>query len=186
MTAVADLWLPILVAAVAVFVVSSLIHMALQYHKHDYVKLPGEDKILEAMRGVQPGSYRFPCADTMKEMCGPEMTAKMVRGPVGSMTVIPSGPMRMGKALGQWFVLCVVICFFTGYISGLSLAHGAQFMAVFRVATTVALLGFGFSSVTDSIWKGLSWGVTAKFVLDGILYALATGAVFAWLWPKLM
>jgi hypothetical protein len=187
MTAVADLWLPILLAAVFVFVVSSLVHMVLQYHKNDYVMLPSEDKVLDAMRaaGVQPGSYRFPCANSMKEMCTPEMTAKMVRGPVGSMTVIPSGPMSMGKALFQWFVLCIVICFFTAYIGGLSLGHGAAFMQVFRVTTTVAFLGFGFNSACDSIWKGVSWGITAKFILDGILYSLAAGATFAWLWPEL-
>ena len=32
-------------------------------------------------------------------------------------------------------------------------------------------------------WKGVSWGITFKFVIDGLLYGLATGAVFAWLWP---
>ena len=46
-----------------------------------------------------------------------------------------------------------------------------------------AILGYAFSSVDESIWKGLSWNVTAKFVFDGVLYGLATGAAFAWLWP---
>ena len=42
----ADLWLPILVAAVLVFVVSSVIHMVLQYHKPDYRKLAKEEEVL--------------------------------------------------------------------------------------------------------------------------------------------
>ena len=34
-----------------------------------------------------------------------------------------------------------------------------------------------------SIWKGLRWSVTIKFVIDGIIYGLVTAATFAWMWP---
>ena len=37
----AALWLPILLSAVIVFVVSSILHMALPFHKNDYRQLPG-------------------------------------------------------------------------------------------------------------------------------------------------
>ena len=47
----------------------------------------------------------------------------------------------------------------------------------------LALLVYGFSNVNDSIWKGVSWGVTFKFVFDGCLYAAVTGLTFWWLWP---
>jgi len=58
----------------------------------------------------------------------------------------------------------------------------------FALTTSIALcaaafLGYALWSVNDSIWKGVAWSTTLKFVLDGLLYALATGAVFAWLWP---
>ncbi|MCI0651739.1 MAG: hypothetical protein L0Z55_07635 [Planctomycetes bacterium] len=180
-----DLWIPIIAAAVAVFVVSSIIHMVLPIHRGDFKKLPGEAAVLEAMRtqGVQPGSYMFPCAGSMKEMCTPEMTAKMNQGPVGNMTVLPSGPFSMGKSLLQWFVYSVVIGVFVAYIAGLGLARGADFMAVFRFTGAAAVLGYALSNVCDSIWKGVSWGITAKFIFDGVLYGLATGAVFGWLWP---
>ena len=56
-------------------------------------------------------------------------------------------------------------------------------MSVFRIAGTVAILGYAFSNVTDSIWKSISWGTTCKFVVDGIVYGLVTAATFAWLWP---
>ena len=185
MPALADLWLPILVAAVLVFVVSSLVHMVLQIHKNDFDPLPNEAKVTEALRaaGLQPGSYRFPECKSMKEMNAPEMQEKLRRGPVGMLTVFPNGPMAMGKALGQWFVFCIVVGVFVAYLAGLSVPRGADFMAVFRVTTTVAFIGFSLSSVCDSIWKGVSWGVTAKFVFDGILYAVSTGVAFAWLWP---
>ncbi len=44
------LWLPILLSAVIVFVASSIMHMALPYHRNDYKKLPDEDKVLPALR----------------------------------------------------------------------------------------------------------------------------------------
>jgi len=40
MTALTALWLPILVSAVAVFVVSSIIHMTPLWHKTDYPRIP--------------------------------------------------------------------------------------------------------------------------------------------------
>jgi hypothetical protein len=76
------LWLPILLSAVFVFIVSSILHMAIPIHKGDFSKLPDEDKLLAAMRthGVVPGDYMFPCPTSMKDMASPEMTAKFKQG----------------------------------------------------------------------------------------------------------
>ncbi|MEO6594658.1 MAG: hypothetical protein ABIP94_07880 [Planctomycetota bacterium] len=185
MTTLAAFWLPILLSAVFVFLISSAIHMALQIHKGDYKKLPNEDATLDALRqlAVPAGQYMFPCAASMTDMGSPEMVAKMQRGPVGMMIVRAQGSMNMGKALGQWFALCLVIGFFTAYLTGNALHPGASDMQVFRFAGAVAVLGHSFSSVNDSIWKGVSWSTTLKYVGDGIAYGLATGATFAWLWP---
>ena len=70
-----QLWLPILLSAVFVFIVSSIIHMVLQTHNSDVKKMNNEEAVLEAMRtnGVAPGSYMFPRAGSMKEMGTPEM-----------------------------------------------------------------------------------------------------------------
>jgi hypothetical protein len=180
-----DLWLPIVLSAVFVFVVSSVIHMALPIHKKDMKRLPDEDKVLSAMRsaGVAAGQYMFPSCSSMKEMGSPEMLAKMKQGPVGNMIVLPSQPFSMGKSLGQWFALSLVISACAAYVAGLTLAPGADGMLVFRVTSAAALLGYALSHVSDSIWKGLAWSVSLKFFGDGIAYALATGAAFAWLWP---
>lgn len=186
MDMVQELWLPILLSAVAVFLVSSLIHMVIPIHKGDYKKLPNEEKVLESIRaqGVTPGHYMFPMANSMKDMCTPEMTEKFNRGPVGHMTVLPNGHHAIGKSLVQWFLFCILIGLVTAYICSMGLSKGADFKLVFRFASTVSFLGYGLSCITDSIWKGMNWGVTAKFVFDGLLYGLATGATFAWLWPQ--
>ena len=67
---ITELWLPILLAAVAVFVISSVIHVASPLHKSDYKPLPDEERLLEAMReaGLERGGYAFPYASSMKQM----------------------------------------------------------------------------------------------------------------------
>lgn len=179
-----DLWMPILLSAVAVFVVSSIVHMVLQTHNNDYGKLAGEDAVLEAMRAqnVQPGHYMFPCPGSIKEMGNPEMIEKFEKGPVGFAIVKPSGVPGMGKNLLQWFLYSVLISVFVAYIAANTLGAADGFGPVFRITGAVAVLAYATASLPDSIWKGVSWGITLKFVFDGILYGLATAAVFAWLW----
>ena len=42
MTALADLWLPLLLATVFIFIASSIIHMTPLWHKNDFPPLPNE------------------------------------------------------------------------------------------------------------------------------------------------
>jgi len=186
MVALADLWIPIVASAVAVFAVSSVIHMALPWHRRDYSKLANEDAVLAALRdqGVTPGMYLFPCAGSMKEMASEAMVAKLTRGPVGTMIVRPNGPVNMGAALAQWFAFTLVIGLFAAYVASLAVPPGAEAMRVFRLTGTVAVLGYGASEVTQSIWKGIHWGTTARFLADGLAYGLVTAGCFAWLWPS--
>lgn len=186
MVFITALWLPILLSAVIVFVASSIMHMLLPYHRSDYRQLPDENRVLDALRsaGVTPGrTYHFPFC-TQKEMKSPEAQEKFKRGPVGLMTIIRSGPPAMGKYLGQWFLFCVIVGIFVAYLSGRTLSPGTPYLQVFRVAGTVAFMGYGFSQLQDSIWKGQTWGVTFKSLVDGLIYGLLTAGTFGWLWPK--
>jgi hypothetical protein len=186
MVPITALWLPILLSAVIVFVASSIFHMLLPIHKSDYRKLPEEGRVLDALRaaGVTPGrTYHFPYT-THKEMKSPEAVERFKRGPVGLLTVIPSGPPAMGKYLGQWFLYCVVIGVFVAYLTGRTLNPGTPYLEVFRVAGTTAFLGYAVAQIQDSIWKGQSWSVTLKHVFDGLIYGLLTAGTFGWLWPR--
>lgn len=181
-----ELWLPILVAAVLVFVASSIIHMAIPWHKNDFGKLPDEEAVMEAVRAtsVAPGSYMFPKCESMKDMKNPEFKAKWERGPVGMLTVMPPGGFNMGKSLGQWFAYIVLAEVFVAYIAWHALGTGAEYLKVFQIAGASAVLGFGVVGVMcDSIWKGQKWSVTGKFMVDGLVYALASAGVFGSLWP---
>ena len=179
------LWLPIVLSAVIVFVASSIMHMLLPYHRSDYQKLPDEDKLLAALRatGLKRGLYVFPFC-THKEMKSPAMIEKYKQGPVGMMTVFPSGPPVMPKFLGMWFVFCLVVGFFVAYLTGHTVMPGAQYPAVFRVAGTAAFLAYGLGHLSNGIWKGQTWGFTIKEVVDGLVYGLLTAGTFGWLWPR--
>ena len=69
MVSILDLWLPILVAAVLVFIASSIIHMLLKYHQTDFSALPDEEGVMNALRpfGIAPGEYVMPHASTNAE-----------------------------------------------------------------------------------------------------------------------
>ncbi len=69
------------------------------------------------------------------------------------------------------------------YVARFSLEPGADYLAVFRLTGTIAVLGYAFANIPESIWKGVSWSVTAKFVVDGVIYGLVTAGTFGWLWP---
>ena len=185
MHGVVELWLPILLSAVFVFLASSVFHMVIPWHKGDYKKLPGEEKILAEVRcqSPQPGVYMFPNCSSMKEMSSPEMLAKFNQGPVGHMTILPSGPHNMGKSLLFWFLYCVLVGAIIALAAGPVLGRGANFKHVFHLTGLAAVLGYALIPIPESIWKGYPWGITAKFVFDGVVYGVVTGLTFAWLWP---
>ncbi|HEX5758700.1 MAG TPA: hypothetical protein VF121_05860 [Thermoanaerobaculia bacterium] len=185
MIPILELWLPIVVSAVLVFVVSSLLHTLLTYHRRTYKPLPNETETLEALRraGLTPGFYFFPYAAGSKEMGSPEMQEKYRQGPVGSLTVMPNGPPAMGKHLALWLGFLLLVGIFVAYLAGRTLAPGTEYLEVFRLAGTTAFLAYGVGQLVDSIWKGMPWRNTLIAVADGLVYSLLTAGVFGWLWP---
>jgi len=185
MVPLTELWAPILLSAVIVFVASSILHMVLPYHRSDYQKLPEEEKVRAALReaGVKHGLYMFPFC-THQEMKSPEVVEKFQQGPVGTLTVFPSGPPAMPKYLAKWFCYCVVVAFFVAYLAGRTLTPGTDYLHVFRVAGCAAFLAYGLGHLSNGIWKGQPWSVTIKEVVDGLIYGLLTGGTFGWLWPR--
>jgi hypothetical protein len=185
----AALWLPILLSAVTVFIASSILHMVLPYHKSDYRQLPDEEKLLAVLRpsGLKKGLYVFPYT-THKEMNSPEIQEKYKQGPVGLLTVFPSGPPAMPKFLTLWFFYCLIISVVVAYVTAhahpLVVAHGEPFQAVFQVAGAAAFLAYGLANLSNGIWKGQPWSNVIKEVLDGLVYALLTAGIFGWLWPR--
>ena len=68
---------------------------------------------------ISPGDYVMPCARDMKEMGSPEFIDTATKGPVAFVTVLPNGPMTIGKSLGMWFGYCLLVGVVAGYAAGL-------------------------------------------------------------------
>jgi hypothetical protein len=185
MTPLSALWLPIVLSAVIVFVASSVMHMLLPYHRSDYQKLPDEDRVLGALRSasLKRGLYVFPFT-THKDMKSPAVVEKYNQGPVGMMTIAPNGPPVMPKFLGQWFAYCLLIGLLVAYLAVHTVTFGAHYRHVFRVVGSDAFLAYGVGTISNSIWKGQTWSMTIKEVVDGLIYASLTAGTFAWLWPR--
>jgi hypothetical protein len=186
MTGLHSLWLPILLSSVIVFLVSSIIHMALPWHKSDYPKVPNEDKVMEALRpfAIPPGDYMIPRPSSAQDMRSPEFLEKRRKGPVMVLTVLPSGPPSMGSYLGLWFLYSAVVGLLAAYVAGRALPVGAPYLHVFRFVGATAFIGYSVALWQMSIWYRRAWLTTIKATVDGLIYALLTAGTFGWLWPR--
>ena len=180
------LWLPILLSAVVVFIISSIIHTLLPWHKKDYLQLPNEGKISDALRpfNIPPGDYMLPRGSSTAEMKSAEFTEKLKKGPVMIITVKPNGMWKMGQIMFLWFLYSVVVGLFAAYIAGRALPMGATYLEVFRFAGASGFMGYSLALMQLSVWYGRSWSTTIKSMIDGLIYALFTAGVFGWLWPR--
>jgi len=185
MTALHLLWLPIVLSAVIVFVASSIIHMVSPWHKSDYPKLANEEALRAALRplAIPPGDYMIPRPASRQDLGSPEFQNKMKEGPILMLTVVPNGPLGMGKSLGLWFLYSLVVGVFSAYVAGRALPVGSVYLHVFRFAGTAAFLCYSVALWQMSIWYHRGWGITIKATLDGLVYALLTAGTFGWLWP---
>jgi hypothetical protein len=183
MVPVLSLWIPIVLSAV--FVVSSVIHMVMRYHRNDMRKLPQEDEVMEALRrfNIPPGDYGMPNPGSMEGMKSPEFIAKMTKGPVALITVVPPGPPAMGTNLLLWFLFSLLVSVFAAYVAGHALPAGAPWRGVFRFVGCTAFAGYALALLENSIWYHRNWGTTLRSMFDGLIYAVVTAATFAWLWP---
>ncbi len=186
MITIVQLWVPILLSAFLVFVTSSLVHMVFKWHRFDYHKLPNEDEVRAVIRkgNPTPGQYLMPHCTDHSHMKDPAFQQKYIEGPVGLVTLMPSGLPQMGPMLGKWFVFNVFISFFAAYVSSRTLATGTDYLHVFQITGAVAWIAYGGATVPGSIWMGKPWSNTARELFDALLYGMVTGGAFGWLWPR--
>jgi hypothetical protein len=180
------LWLPILVSAVAIFFLSSLVHMVIPWHKSDYDRFPDESAALDALRALNlpAGEYMAPRPESREGMSSPEFKAKVERGPLVLLNIRPGGPISMGGPLGWWFVYLVVTSFFSGHVAWGAFHDHFETAGVFHTVALSAFLAY-----TAALWQGVIWfrrpaSVAFKSTIDGLIYALVTAWIFVWLWPK--
>lgn len=182
---ITQLWLPILLGGFFCWIASALIHMVLKYHNADYKKLNNEKEVGDVLRAgnVTPGLYHMPHCVDMKEMNNEATQEKFKKGPIAMITIFENGLPPMGKLLSQQLLYFIVACVAIAFVSVLSLQPESTFKMVFHFVGIISFLIFGYAVIPYSIWFGIPWAVSLRYLLDALIYAIVVAATFAWLWP---
>lgn len=176
-----DLWLPISVATLACFFMSSAIWVVFKWHNSDYRKTEREDAVSAALKGAKPGYYLLPYCVDYADMAKPEVKQRFSDGPVAYITVAPNGMPSMGPKMISMILYFAMVSILCAYVLSRTMAADADYLAVFRIAGTVAFIANGIAVIPESIWFNRPWSMTVKNLLDALIYGLLTGGIFGWL-----
>lgn len=186
MVSIFALWLPILIAAILVWVVSALFWTVSPHRKQDFKGVTDEDTLRDALRAqnLAPGQYMVPFAAGAAAR-EPDHQRKVAEGPVALLNVAKPGfGTSMATPMMLTLVYYIVVGIVVAYITGRTMAPGEEYFAVFRVAGTAAWLAYGFGGIPDSIWFARPWSSTIKTVVEALIYGLLTAGAFAGFWPE--
>jgi hypothetical protein len=186
MSAFLTLWLPTLVSAVVVFVLSSIVHMAMPWHKNDYARIPDEARVLDALRGfnLAPGEYMAPRPTTRDEMRTPEFAERVKRGPLVLLNLATSDSVSMGRPLILWFIYLLVVSALSGHIALRALHETPESRMIFHTVALSAFLAYASALWSQTIWFRKPWLTSFKSTVDGLIYAVVTGLIFVYFWPR--
>jgi hypothetical protein len=177
------LWLPILLSAVAVWIVAAIVWMALPHHKNDFIGLPDEDAFIDFIRksGIKPGNYIYPDFRDREAMQSERISKILKEGPVGHLSVWPT-PLTMGSKMVATFIVYGVVSTLIAYLTRVALPGAAPSAKVFQVAATAGVLAYCFSSIPNALWFGAYKRTIVASIIDGIVFGVITGAIFACFW----
>jgi hypothetical protein len=179
-----DVWLAIVAAGVAGFLCSFVLWAATPFHRGDWTPIRDDGPMTDAVKSLRlsPGSYLFPWAATDAESRSPEFRRRFEEGPAGILVVFRRA--NMGVNLLLTLLSFTVAAALVAYLGTLTLPKGESFMRVFRVLGTAGVLAHTFAFLPNAIWFQATPRSVVTRLVDGLVYGLATGAVFAWLWPR--
>lgn len=185
---IASLWLPIVLSAVAVFLLASVMWMVVGHHKNDWRKLGNEDAVMDAVRGQAPegGAFVFPMgcsSENPKEFQTPEFQAKWAKGPTGYLYVRKPGPMTMTPMLVQSIVFYLVVSTLVAHLATAACHAGEARGYVFHFVLLASWMSYALGMIWGTIRSGMTWRHTLLCMVDCLVYAAATAGIFAWRWP---
>ena len=178
------LWLPILLSAAAVWIVSAIVWMALPHHKRDFIALRDEHGFMDYLRrsGIAPGNYVFPDFRGREAMKSEKTCRALQEGPVGHLSVWQP-PLTMGGKLVATFIVYLAVSTLIAYLTRVALPGPAESAKVFQIAATAGILAYCFSFIPNAVWFGSYKRTIVAGFVDGLAFGLVTGAAFAWCWP---
>ncbi len=181
-----DLWLPIVLSAVAVWIAAALSWMVMPHHKGDYKKLENEDGVMAAMKQLKipPGVYFFPhMAGCTKEM-DEAGKAKFKEGPHGLLQIWPPDMFgKMGRSMVLSFVFYVIVGVLISLQAVATLHRGEDWHQVFHMTALAGIMSYCLASIPHAIWFGTPLRTVFACLVDGIVFGLITAGIFVWLWP---
>lgn len=177
------LWLPILVATVVLWILSFVAWVVSSHHFGDFNKLDAEVEVMDVVKqkNIPPGNYMFPYSGTNQEQNSKEYQERYMAGPRGTLNIydVPNMGVNMALTIVYFLVTALTIAYITN-VACPSGDEGTTFLKVFRIAGTIGVLTYASSPVLHRIWfKAKIW----TDMLDGAIYGVALGLVFAFLWP---
>jgi hypothetical protein len=184
MAFLAQLWLPIVLSAVLVFVVSAITHMLIPARQVEWGHLRKEGDLQEALRGAKPGLYGFPMPATPGDRGKAEALKRWAEGPSGWLSVVPPGPINMGRNLGLSLLMNLFVSATAAYIAVHALGAAPHYRSVFRIIGTIGFLAYAIGPIYEAIWYWKPARSLAYTAVDALLYGLVMGGTFGWLWPR--
>lgn len=181
-----DLWQPILLSAALVFIASAIAWTVLPFHNREWRGLPAADAVREAIKaaGWQPGRYMFPFSGDPANRRSPEFMAKFAEGPSGMVTLMPPGPMQMGKTMTLSFLFNVLVSVLVAYVTHHAFEGQAapSYLKVFQISGATAFIAYAMGTMPESIWFSRPWTSWFLNAADSLVFALLVGGSFGALW----
>ncbi len=181
-----DLWLPILVSTVVVFIASMIIWMGMPHHKADMKVLPDEavmDRALGELK-LQPGGYYIPNCSDKEKFKGDAFKDRWKNGPWAFLQ-IPAGRPSFAVNMSVTFLEFLVVTIFAAYLASVTLSASAAYLDVFQVVGTAGVLAYVLGTIHHEFFQMKTVRHVLFCAFDGVVYALLTAGIFGWLWPTM-
>src|SRR5262249_15754847 len=133
-------------------------------------------------RGIKPGNYLFPDFRRREAMESEKVKKALEQGPVGHLSLWRP-PLGMGGKMAATLIVYLVVSTLIAYLASVTLPKPAAFARVFQVVGTAGILAYSFSFIPSAIWFGAYKRTIVASIIDGIVFGLITGSIFAWRWP---
>lgn len=184
MTDLLSLWLPIVLITVGCHFASFILWAASPWHKPDVNPVPDQDAADAAINGLglKPGFYMLPCTHDSAQYKEQAFIDRYNRGPWATINVMPGKP-NMGRNLLLTLAMFFVVTVLIAYLAGSVLSPGTGMGKVVQVTATAGILAYTFGGMANGIWFGKQRGWVIRDIIDALIYAAITAALFGFLWP---
>lgn len=181
-----ELWLPVVLSAAAVWIVSTIFGMPFLHHKNDWIGLPAADEegLMEHLRsrGIKAGNYLFPDFRTREAMESEKTKVALEQGPVGHLSLWQP-PLGMAGKMAATMLVHLAASTLIAYLASLVLPRGTAFLRVFHVVVVAGVLAYCFAFLPNAIWFGAYRRTIFISIIDGVVYGIIIALIFAWRWP---